>query len=38
MKGDKVKTGGSLRVKSNQITLEAGVEIEAGAVAEFTTN
>lgn len=38
LKGDKVKTGGSLRVKSNQITLEAGVEIEAGAVAEFTTN
>ena len=38
LKGDKVKTGGSLRVKSNQIVLEAGVTIEAGATAEFRTN
>lgn len=37
LRNDKVEAGGNLSVKAHQITLEAGVTIEVGATANFST-
>lgn len=37
LKNDKVETEGSLSVRAHQITLEAGVSIDAGATGNFLT-
>lgn len=38
LKNDKVDAGGTLNVKASNIILEAGVTIEAGSTAYFSTN